>query len=451
MSGETTVLDIVIHSGTVMPMTDRGESFEGIVGIRDGRIVLVEPGCEDPIPSRETIDASGCIVLPGFVQAHVHVVQSLLRHQADDMALLDWLRLRTWPYEASLDGDGVQAAAELGIAELLTGGTTTVLDFGTTHDHDRVFEAAEALGIRMISGKTHMDMGEGVSPGLLEDTERSLADAEALGKRWHGAAGGRLRYAVAPRFALSCTRRLLEGCAELARRHGWLLQSHASENRDEVAAVREATGMGNIDYLDAVGLTGEEVVLAHGIHLSPEETGRLAATGTRICHCPGANLKLASGIADVPALMAAGVPVALGADGAPCNNRLSIFQEMALAATLHTLRHGPEAMDAWTVLDLATRAGARALHLDGVTGTLEPGLRADIVVIDGSGWSLLPAGDPAARVVYGATAADVRDVVVDGRVVVRERRLRTKAPETIRDHAVEAWRAVRARMEEVIP
>ncbi len=451
MADEKAVLDVLIHSGTVVPMTDRGVFFEGIVGIQGGRIVLVEPGCDDRHPARETIDASGCIVLPGLVQAHVHVVQSLLRHQADDMALLDWLKRRTWPYEAFLDGDGVRAAAELGIAELLAGGTTTVLDFGTTHDHDRVFEAARDLGIRMISGKTHMDTGEGVPEGLLEDTDRSLADAEALGKRWHGAAGGRLRYAVAPRFALSCTRRLLEGCSALARDHGWLLQTHASENRDEVTAVREATGMGNVEYLDAVGLTGNDVVLAHGIHLSPGEIARLAETGTRICHCPGANLKLASGIADVPVLMEAGVPVALGADGPPCNNRLSIFQEMSLAATLHTLRHGPEAMDAWTVLDLGTRAGARALHLDGETGALEPGLAGDVVVVDGSGWSLLPAGDPAARIVYGATAGDVRDVLVNGRIVVRDRRLTTADPRAIRDHAIEAWTAVRARMEEVIP
>ena len=295
----------------------------------------------DEIAARKTLDASGALVIPGLIQCHVHVVQSLLRHQADGMELLDWLETRTWPYEAALDGDGVQAAAELGVAELLTGGTTTVLDFGTTHDHDRVFQVAEALGIRMISGKTHMDDGDAVPPFLLEDRDASIGEAEALGRRWHHSANGRLGYAVTPRFALSCTKDLLDQCVTLARDNGWLLHTHASENIGEIDEVRRRFGMNNIDYLDSVGLTGADVILAHGIHLVDEEKERLAATQTRICHCPGANLKLASGIADIPGLLELGVPIGLGADGAPCNNRLSIFHEMALAGTLHTLRHGP--------------------------------------------------------------------------------------------------------------
>jgi 5-methylthioadenosine/S-adenosylhomocysteine deaminase len=167
-----------------------------------------------------------------------------------------------------------------------------------------------------------------------------------------------------------------------------------------------------------------------------------------VCHCPGANLKLASGIADVPGLMAAGIPVALGADGPPCNNRLSVFHEMSLAATLHTLRHGPRAMDAWTVLGLATRDGACALHLGHEIGTLEPGKAADVVVLGLDGWSMLPGGDPASRVVYGASAADVRHVVVAGEAVVRDRRL-TRAPEDeLREQVRSGWRATRARLGE---
>jgi len=178
----------------------------------------------------------------------------------------------------------------------------------------------------------------------------------------------------------------------------------------------------------------------------------LARTRTRVCHCPGANLKLGSGIADVPRLLAAGVPVALGADGAPCNNRLSAFHEMALAGTLHGLRHGPRALDAWTVLELATRRGAEALGLGTEVGTLETGKAADVTVVDGRGWALLPGGDPASRLVFGATAADVRDVLVAGRVVVRDRRLVTADPDGIRARAARAWRAAAARMgEEVAP
>lgn len=439
--------DLHISGGTVVPMVGDREWFRGDILVADGRVLEVTRGPAAEVEAIRTVDAGDCLVLPGFVQAHVHVVQSLLRHQADDLELLDWLHRRTFPYEAALDGDGVAAAAGLGIAELLAGGTTTVLDFGTTHDHDRVFAAAECLGIRMVSGKTHMDVGDGVPPGLREDTDRSLAEAEALGMRWHGAADGRLRYAVAPRFALSCTRELLEGCADLARRHGWLLHSHVAENRGEVAEVRRLTGMSNVAYLDAVGLTGADVVLAHGVHLDADEVAKLAASRTRICHCPGANLKLASGIADVPGLLAAGVPMALGADGPPCNNRLSIFHEMSLAGTLHTLRHGPRALDAWTVLALATRDGARALHLEDEVGTLAVGKAADIAVVDTMGWALQPDGDPAARLVYGATAADVRHVVVAGRVVVAHGHLAEADDDAVRAHAQQAWRATHARMQ----
>jgi len=444
----THTCDLLVRGGTVVPMARDRDWFSGDVLVDAGRVVDVTRGPASDVEAREVLDATDALVLPGFVQAHVHVVQSLLRHQADDLELLDWLARRTWPYEAALDGDGVEAAAALGIAELLAGGTTTALDFGTTHDHDRVFRQAERLGLRMISGKTHMNVGENVPEGLLEDEDGSLADAEALGTRWHGAADGRLRYAVAPRFALSCTRSLLERSAALARRHGWLLETHAAENRAEVAALEAATGRSTISYLDEVGLTGDDVVLAHCVHLSADDTACLAATRTRVCHCPGANLKLASGIADIPGLMAAGVPVAIGADGPPCNNRLSVFHEMSLAATLHTLRHGPRAMDAWTVLAMATREGARALHLDHEVGTLEAGKAADLVVLGLEGWSMLPGGDPASRIVYGASAADVRHVVVAGRAVVRDRRLTAASGDELRTQVHEAWLATRARLEE---
>ncbi len=441
------MIDLAIIGGTVVPMDKDGTFFSGDVLIDNGEISEIRRHRSAEVQARRTLDARGALVIPGLIQCHVHVVQSLLRHQADGLELLDWLKGKTWPYEAALDGDGVEAAAELGIAELLCGGTTTALDFGTTHDHDRVFQVAEALGIRMISGKTHMDDGEGVPRGLLEDRTASVGQAEELGRRWHGAAGGRLGYAVTPRFALSCTPGLLEDCVTLARNNGWLLHTHASENIGEIEEVRRRFDRTNIDYLDSVGLTGADVILAHGVHLSDEEMVRLSETQTRICHCPGANLKLASGIADLPGMLARGIQVGLGADGAPCNNRLSIFHEMALAGTLHTLKHGPTAIDAWSVLAMATREGARALHLSDRIGTLEPGKAADITIVGLDSWSLQPEGDPASRLVYGATAGDVRHVVVDGHPVVEDGVIMRAAENDIQEHAREAWHATRRRME----
>jgi cytosine/adenosine deaminase-related metal-dependent hydrolase len=444
----TTPGTLLIRNGLVMPMVHDREWFRGDVVVRDGRIFAMGESVDREIEPTHTMDADGAAVLPGFVQSHVHVVQSLLRHQADGLELLDWLRLRTLPYEAALDGDGVEAAAELGLAELLCGGTTTALDFGTTHDHGRVFAAAERLGIRFVSGMTHMDIGEDAPPSLLEDADLSLAQAEELGMRWNGAADGRLRYAVAPRFALSCSEALLRGCAELARRHGWLLQTHAAENQDEVAAVRLLSGHSNIDYLDEHGLTGADVVLAHGIYLDDDEVRRLADTSTTICHCPGANLKLGSGIADVPGLIEAGILVVLGADGPPCNNRLSIFHEMILAATIHGLRRGPGVPDPWKVLRMATCDGAAALHLEREIGTLEVGKAADLVVVDLEEWSGLPGGDPASRIVFGCGPQMVRHVVVAGRRVVENRTLVTADPAEVRKRVAEAWHATRERMEE---
>lgn len=441
------MIDLAIIGGTIVPMVENGEFFSGDILINDRNILEIRREKNTEIHARHIIDATDSLVIPGLIQCHVHVVQSLLRHQADGLELLDWLQTRTWPYEAALDGDGVQAAAELGIAELLCGGTTTALDFGTTHDHDRVFQVAEDFGIRMISGKAHMDDGEDVPRALLEDRDASVAQAHELGRRWHNAADGRLGYAVAPRFALSCTGGLLEDCVSLARENGWLLHTHASESAGEIEEVRRRFDKTNIDYLDSVGLTGPDVVLAHGVHLSIEEKRQLADTGTRICHCPGANLKLASGIADVPDLLNLGVPVGLGADGAPCNNRLSIFHEMALAGTLHTLKFGPKALDAWSVLAMATREGARALHQEHRIGTLQPGKAADVTVVGLESLSMQPGGDPASRLVYGATASDVKHVVIDGRQVVEDGSLLTASAPEIREHAQQAWSATQHRME----
>jgi cytosine/adenosine deaminase-related metal-dependent hydrolase len=196
-------------------------------------------------------------------------------------------------------------------------------------------------------------------------------------------------------------------------------------------------------------LTGGDVIFAHGVHLDDDEVRLLAATETSICHCPGANLKLASGIADVPRLVSSGVRVVLGADGPPCNNRLSMFHEMYLAATLHGLRHGPSAIDAWQVLAMATREGAAALGLGEEIGTLEAGKAADLVVVGLDGWSALPGGDPASRLVFGGGPRMVRHTIVAGRPVVANGRLVGHDVAAMRQRIDDAWRATRRRMEEM--
>jgi 5-methylthioadenosine/S-adenosylhomocysteine deaminase len=413
--------------------------------VRDDRIVAVEPTLEPP-DGCEVLDARDCFVMPGFVQTHVHVVQSLARHRAEGLPLLRWLAERIWPYEAALQPEEVAAAARLGIAELLAGGTTTALDMGTTHDQDEVFRAAADLGIRMTSGKCHMDVGANVPPRLLERCDESLAEAETLGARWHSAADGRLRYAVAPRFVLSCSEALLTGAVDLARRRGYMLHTHSSENADETRAVRELTGKGNVAFLATAGMAGDDTVLAHCVHLDDGEVELLAGQETGVAHCPGANLKLGSGIADLPRLLASGVRVGLGADGPPCNNRLSIFHEMALAGTLHNLAHGPGAVDPWTVLEMATWRGAQLLGLADHVGRLLPGWKADLVVLSLAPLAMEPPADPATMVVYGGGLKSVRHVVVDGSTVVREGELATVDGAAIRSQARSAAAAVSRRL-----
>jgi 5-methylthioadenosine/S-adenosylhomocysteine deaminase len=436
---------LLIRGGTVVPMITTREWMAGDVLLQGDRIRAVAPGLRTT-DGCEVLDARDALVLPGFVQTHVHVAQSLARHRAEGLPLLRWLAERIWPYEAALEPAEVAAAARLGIAELLTGGTTSALDMGTTHDQDQIFSAAAELGIRLTSGKCHMDIGANVPPALLETCDSSLAQAEALGSRWHGAASGRLRYAVAPRFVLSCSAELLAGTVELARRRGYLLHTHASENVNETRAVRELTGKGNVEFLAEVGIAGEDTVLAHCVHVDQGEVRLLAEKKTTVAHCPGTNLKLGSGIADLPRLLAAGVRVGLGADGPPCNNRLSIFHEMALAGTLHNLAHGAGAVDAWTVLEMATWRGAQALGLGNDVGRLLPGWKADLVVLSCDTLAMEPAADPAAMVVYGGGVESVRHVVVDGSVVIRDGELTTADADTIRRDARAAAAAVSGRL-----
>lgn len=421
---------LVIRNGTLVPLTERRLWHAGDVLVEQGRIAAVGTVPSSPGNCRE-LDATGCLVLPGFVQAHVHVVQSLARYRAEGLPLLRWLGERIWPYEASLTADDVTAAAELGVAELLASGTTAALDMGGAHHHDRVFAAAADLGIRLVSGKTLMDTGQEVPEELLEPAAEALQESARLGMRWHGAEGGRLRYAVAPRFVLSCSESLLLGAARLARQNGWMLHSHASENHEESARVRELTGKGNVAYLADLKLGGTDTVLAHCIHLADEEFALLAAQGTGVAHCPASNLKLGSGVADLPRMLREGIRVGLGADGPPCNNRLSIFREMFLAGALHNLSGGPAAVDPWAVLEMATWRGADVIGWGGEVGRLAPGWRGDLVVLRSETWGMAPRADPAVSVVFGGDDSVVHHVVVDGRVVVEDGRLRSGD-----DHAI---------------
>lgn len=365
------------------------------------------------------LDASGCAVTPGLVQAHVHLCQVLFRGRADDLALLEWLKERIWPFEAAHDERSLAASAELGLLEMMLAGTTTILDMGTVHAYGTVFDACARAGIRCFGGKAMMDAGEGVPKGLRESTRASLAGADALREAWTGKANGRLGYAYAPRFILSCTEALFRGTAERSKATGALLHSHVAEHPDERGAVRKALGDDDLAVLRKWGFCGPKTILAHGVQMRDDEADLLAKDGTSIVHCPSANLKLGSGIARIDELDRRGVRLALGADGAPCNNNLDPWMELRHAALLAKVRTSTTALPARRAFRLATIDGARALGLGDVVGSLEVGKRADVVVVRTDGPHVEPGGDVYSRLVYACTSRDVQHVLIDGELVVK--------------------------------
>jgi 5-methylthioadenosine/S-adenosylhomocysteine deaminase len=429
----------------VMTMDAARRALDADIEVRDGRIAALRPrsGRRRPGPRTGTLDCSGLILIPGLVQAHVHLCQTLFRGLADDLALEDWLARRIWPLEAAHTPDSVYWSALLGSAELLLGGTTAILDMETVRHTDAAFRALEEVGLRATAGKCLMDAATNPD-GLREPTDRALQEAADLCARWHGAAHGRLRYCFAPRFVPSCTGPLLRAVSDAAEHAGAIVHTHAAETPLELELVKRATGRDEIAYLDSVGIAGARAALAHCVWADQDAIGRLARAGTNVVHCPSSNLKLGSGIAPIPEMLAAGCHVALGADGAPCNNRLDGFEEMRLAALIQKPRLGPEALPAAKVLELATLGGARALGLEHEIGSIEVGKRADLVALDLSGPHGQPAaGDLASRLVYAARAPDVRHVLVDGRLVVRSGRLLTADLDEIRVKANAAARRLR--------
>lgn len=400
---------LVVRNATIITMNDAFDIVEGDVVIRDGRIASIGKSNES---AGRIIDARGGYLLPGFIQTHIHLCQTLFRGYADDLALLDWLKTRVWPMEAAHTPKSLAAAAQLAASELLASGTTTVLTMETVHDTDAVFEALEPMGLRAVVGKCMMDADSAVPSRLMEDTSKSIDESVAIARRWHGRANGRLRAAFAPRFAVSCSRELLEAVAKLAVEHDLVIHTHASENRDEIALIKSRTGRKNIDYLADTGLTSKHLCLAHCVWVDESEQALMAERDVKVLHCPGSNLKLGSGLAPIVEMRAKGISVSLGADGAACNNHLDMFEEMRLAAVLQSVRHRPGALTARDVVTMATREGARALGLQTDIGSIEVGKRADLILIDAEG------PDPYSTIVYASRGTNVRTTIVDGHVLI---------------------------------
>ncbi len=362
-------------------------------------------------------------LIPGFVQTHVHLCQTLFRGMADDLQLLDWLQLKIFPFENAHDEESLKCSVRLGINELFLGGTTTILDMGTLRHQEVIFNEMIESGIRGFSGKCLIDQND-LFPVFKSDIENELSYMNELAVSFHNTEQGRIKYGFAPRFALSCSEGLLKETKNMMDDFpGSVYHTHSSENKNEISEVRKKYKKENIEFFNSLGVLTDHTVLAHCIHVSEEEKNLLKTKNVRVAHCPSANLKLGSGIANIPDYIKRGISVSLGADGPPCNNNLSAFTEMRLSALIQKPLHGAEVMDSKTVFRLATIEGAKALHLDQIIGSIEVGKKADLSLVDlnTNQNSVLDNDEQVySNLVYASGADCVKSVMVDGNWVVKD-------------------------------
>lgn len=415
-------VDLLVHDGDVVTVDTAGTVVAGgAVAVDRGEIVAVGPaaGLRARFEPRESVDADGCLVLPGFVNTHTHLAMTLLRGSADDVTLQGFLERVVRRESELLEPATVAAAVRLAIVESVRAGVTSALDMYWFHEAaERV--AAEA-GWRLHTGPTFMDVPD-PADGRGHAERLAWARRDLAGR---GPAGAGRRPVLFAHSAYTLSPGQLSEIGALAREFGALLHVHAAENADEVETVRARWGLRPVELLESLGLLGPDTLLAHAVELTGAEIAALARTGTAVAHCPVSNLKLGCGIAPVPGLLAAGVTVGLGTDGAVSSNTLDVLGAVRMAALVHKAGGGPTAVGAERAVRMATIEGARALGLGEHLGSLEVGKRADLVVLDLAGAHLRPRHDPWSTLAYASGAADVRDTVVEGRVLMRGRRLTT--------------------------
>jgi 5-methylthioadenosine/S-adenosylhomocysteine deaminase len=432
-------VDLIISGGTIVTMDGSRRVVEdGAVAIREGRIVAVAPRAEVEagFTARETIDASGKVVIPGLINGHTHVPMTLFRGLADDLDLNDWLTKYIFPAEAkNVDEEFVRAGTRLGLAEMIRGGTTTYCDM--YYFEDAIADETAKAGVRGVLGETVIDF-----PVADNKTNAEvMAYTERFVKKWQGHA--LITPAIAPHAPYTVSEEHLKAARAFSDRTGAPIVTHVAETRKEVDDSLKTKGASPVAYLARIGFLNERVIAAHVVFADKDEIETLKRTGTGVVHNPQSNMKLASGVAPVPQMLLADLGVGLGTDGAASNNDLNMWEEMDAAAKLHKVfSHDPKVVSAEQAFEMATIRGARALHMEREIGSLEPGKRADLVIVDLDTLNQTPLYNIYSDLVYATKAADVRTVIIEGRVVMRDRRLLTLDESDIKARA----RAFRERI-----
>ncbi|MFB6129534.1 MAG: amidohydrolase [Salinigranum sp.] len=427
--------DLLVEGGRVLRPDLTVERADVLVDRREGTVVAVGEG----MAGDDTLDAGGCLVVPGLVNAHTHVAMTLLRGYADDKPLGAWLREDVWPAEAALSPEDVRAGAELGLLEMIRSGTTAIADM---YFHvPEIVDAVDRAGVRARLGHGVVTVGKSEADARA-DVEESLAVA----REYDGAADGRIRTAYMPHSLTTVGEASLRESVAAAHEEGIPVHYHANETRDEVDPIVEERGVRPLEYAADLGMLEPGDFLAHGVHLDATEIDLLAGSGAAVVHCPASNMKLASGIAPVQRLLDAGVTVGLGTDGAASNNDLDVFDELRDAAMVGKLAaEDASAVDAATAVRMATAGGAAAVGLPG--GRIEPGAPADLAVVDFETPHLTPDYDPVSNLAYAARGSDVRHTVCDGRVLMCDREVLTLDEEAVLAAARERAATLRERAE----
>lgn len=435
---------LLVHNGTIVALDENDTIIE------DGAVLIVGNSIAQlgPLslllaehPEARRIDAAGGIILPGLINAHTHVPMTLLRGIADDLELMDWLQNHIFPIEAELvDKEFVRWGTRLACLEMLRGGITTFVDM--YYFEDVIAEETDRCGMRAVVGETLIDF-----PAPDNKTwDEAFTYTREFVERWRD--HPRVTPAVAPHAPYTVSAEHLVAAHDLAENLDVPFLIHLAEDRAEIEQLRESTGLSSVEYVDDLGILTPRVLAAHMVWPTPEEIDLLVANDVGVAHCPQSNMKVAAGVAPVPAMIEAGVAVGIGTDGPASNNDLNLWEEIDTAAKLHKVTAlDPTVLPARQALRMATSEGARALGMDTEIGTLEVGKRADLIVVATDGFHQQPHFNPYSLLTYSTKASDVETVIIDGRLVVENGRVLTLDAAVVLSKAVEYRDRIRAATE----
>ncbi|MEG0006102.1 MAG: amidohydrolase [Clostridium sp.] len=427
----------ILKNAFIITMDGAKRAYEkGDILIENDKITEIGKVDEKNFSGAEIIDCTGKIIMPGLINTHVHMSQQLGRGLADDVDLLTWLRERTWPYESSMSEEEQYIAGTACCIEMIKSGVTAFAESGGFHV-DALGKAVEDTGIRCALARSTMDDGVGLPSNWVESTDYTLNKQIEAFEKWNDKGDGRIKYWFAVRTIFNATEELLIRTKKLADEYKTGIHMHIAEIPEEIDYAKERTGKSTVEYLASIGFLDKNILAAHHVWLTDREVDLFRLYDVKASHNPAAAMKVL-GFAKVPEMLKKGVVVSIGTDGAPCNNRMDMMDEMYLTALIHKGRTlDPKAVPAEKIIEMATINGAKTILRDDEIGSLEVGKKADLIVINPRGIGSMPLHDPVANIVYAMHSTNVESSMCNGKWVMRDRKVTMVDEEAILDKAIE--------------